>query len=56
MQGVLERELQVAREQLKRGNKQLALLALKKRKYQEQLLLQSSNQLFNLEQMVTTSV
>lgn len=49
---VLEREKEIARAQLAAGNKPLALLALKKKKYQEGLLDSTNSQLLNLEQMV----
>jgi len=49
---VLERETEIARLQLRNGNRPVALLALKKKKYQEQLLEQTSTQLLNLEQLV----
>ncbi|KAL1931331.1 hypothetical protein VTP01DRAFT_10468 [Rhizomucor pusillus] len=48
---VLEKEVQAAREALKQGNKKRALLALKKKKYQEQLLERTDQQLANLEEL-----
>jgi charged multivesicular body protein 6 len=42
----------VAKEALLKNNKRGALLALKKKKYQEQLLSKSDAQLLNLEQLV----
>lgn len=49
---VTERETEIAKEHLKNGNKPLALLALKKRNYQNGLLQKTDDQLFNLEQLV----
>jgi len=49
---VIERENEVARELLKQGKKKQAMLALKKRKYQEQLLEKSEQQLANIQDMV----
>ena len=49
---VLERETEIAKVHLKEGNKPLALLALKKKKYQESLLESTNTQLLNLEQLV----
>lgn len=49
---VTERETEIAKEQLKKRNKSLALLALKKRNYQNSLLEKTQNQLFTLEQLV----
>jgi hypothetical protein len=46
----------MAVEQVRLGNNQKALLALRKKKYQEQLLEQSGNQLLNLEQLVRISL
>ena len=51
MQRVLEREVQVAKLALKSGNKQTALLALKKKRYQEQLISKTENQLHTLEEL-----
>lgn len=50
---VLEKEVQAAREALKQGNKKRALLALKKKKYQEQLLERTDQQLANLEELAS---
>lgn len=49
---VTERETEIAKEQLRKGNKSLALLALKKRNHQTSLLEKTQNQLFTLEQLV----
>lgn len=46
------RETEIAKEHLAKGNKQLALLALKKRNYQQSLLAKTQDQLLNLEQLV----
>ncbi|KAI9320813.1 Snf7-domain-containing protein [Dichotomocladium elegans] len=48
---VLEKEVQAARHALGQGDKKRALLALKKKKYQEQLLEKTEQQLFNLEEL-----
>lgn len=50
---VLNRETEIAKEQLKAGNRDMALLALKKKKYQEQLMEKTSGQLFNIEQLTS---
>ena len=44
--------MQIAKEQLAAGRKDLALLALRKKKYQEGLLEKTNQQLMNLEQLV----
>ena len=49
---VLARETEIAKLHLASGNKGLALLALKKKKYQESLLESTANQLLNLEHLV----
>jgi charged multivesicular body protein 6 len=49
---ILGRETEIAKAHLAAGNKPLALLALKKKKYQEGLLESTSSQLLNLEQLV----
>lgn len=54
IQVVLDREHELAKEQLRLGNKDRALLALKKKRYQEQLLEKSNAQLFNLEHMCSS--
>ncbi|KAK6535160.1 Vacuolar protein sorting-associated protein 20 [Orbilia ellipsospora] len=53
IQVVLDREHEIAKECLKDGKKDKALLALRKRKYQEQLLNQTDKQLETLEQLTT---
>ncbi|KAF7799245.1 hypothetical protein EIP86_010477 [Pleurotus ostreatoroseus] len=52
IQAVLDREQEIAKEQLKAGNKDKALLALRRRKYQESLLEKTDSQLENLENLV----
>ena len=52
MNAVIERETEMARQLMKEGKKQQALLALKKRKYQEGLLAQSQAQLANVKELV----
>ncbi|KAJ2709859.1 Vacuolar protein sorting-associated protein 20 [Coemansia spiralis] len=51
---VLDREDQLARELLRRGDRKRALLALRRRKYQEQMILTTDQQLSNLEQLMGT--
>uniref|UniRef100_A0A8B9QXH4 Charged multivesicular body protein 6 n=1 Tax=Anas platyrhynchos TaxID=8839 RepID=A0A8B9QXH4_ANAPL len=48
----MERERALARQLLKEGKKEKALLLLKKKRYQEQLLDRTDNQISNLERMV----
>ncbi|KFV65330.1 Charged multivesicular body protein 6, partial [Dryobates pubescens] len=48
----LERERALARQLLKDGKKEKAMLLLKKKRYQEQLLDKTENQISNLERMV----
>ncbi|CAM1154528.1 CHMP6 (predicted) [Pycnogonum litorale] len=48
----LEKEKEVARKLLKDGKKDRALMLLKKKRFQEQLLTKTDNQLDNLETMV----
>lgn len=50
---MLEREKQAAKEALQNGNKQRALLALRRRKYQESLLTQTDKQLATLQDLVS---
>ncbi|GBE77869.1 Vacuolar protein sorting-associated protein [Sparassis crispa] len=54
IQAVLEREYEIAKQHLAAGNKDRALFALRKRKYQETLLLKTDGQLENLESLVST--
>ncbi|KAI9261054.1 Snf7-domain-containing protein [Sporodiniella umbellata] len=48
---VIEKEIALAKVALSQGNKSKALLALKKKKYQEQLLEKTEQQLMNLEEL-----
>ena len=52
IEAVRQREAEVARECLRRGDKAKALLAIKKRKLQESMLTKADAQLINLENMV----
>jgi Snf7 len=54
IQVILDREHEIARQQLAAGHKDRALVALRKRKYQEGLLVKTDGQLENLEQVVCT--
>ncbi|KAI0673437.1 Snf7 family [Trametes maxima] len=54
IQVVLDREHEIAKQQLAVGNKDRALIALRKRKYQESLLLKTDAQVENLEKLVST--
>jgi charged multivesicular body protein 6 len=49
---VIENETKIAKKLISEGKKDKALLALKKKKYQEKLLDDLGQQLFNLEEMV----
>ncbi|EUC56375.1 SNF7 family protein [Rhizoctonia solani AG-3 Rhs1AP] len=49
IQIVLDREQAIAKEALANGNKRVALLALRKRKYQESMLQKTDGQLETLE-------
>jgi charged multivesicular body protein 6 len=51
---VLVRETELAKQTLQAGNKNKALLFLKKKKYQEKLLEQTDTQLLNLEQLTNS--
>jgi division protein CdvB (Snf7/Vps24/ESCRT-III family) len=52
IQIVLNREKELAKEALASGDKQRALLILRRRKYQEQVLVKADQQLATLEQLV----
>lgn len=52
IQAVLGREHEIAKQQLAAGNKDRAVLALRKKKYQESLLAKTDGQLENLEHLV----
>ncbi|TBU45208.1 Snf7 family [Dichomitus squalens] len=54
IQVVLDREHEIAKQQLAAGNKDRALSALRRRKYQEGLLVKTDAQLENLEKLVST--
>ncbi|KAM0750681.1 Snf7-domain-containing protein [Meredithblackwellia eburnea MCA 4105] len=54
IQTVLDREQEIAKEALKAGNKKKALTALRQRKYQENLLEQTDNQLETLQKLVSS--
>ncbi|KAF8167787.1 Snf7 family [Crassisporium funariophilum] len=54
IQGVLDRELSVAKMQIAAGQKDRALIALRRRKYQQSLMARTDGQLENLEGMVST--
>ncbi|KAK7694912.1 hypothetical protein QCA50_002100 [Cerrena zonata] len=54
IQTVLDREHEIAKQCLATGQKDRALLALRRRKYQESLLSKTDGQLENLEQLVST--
>lgn len=49
---MVARETEIAKELLKQSKKKQALLALKKKKYQEQLLSKAEAQLSNVSEMV----
>ncbi|CAH1756849.1 2869_t:CDS:10 [Entrophospora sp. SA101] len=48
---VADKETEIAKKALSQGNKRTALLALRKKKYQQQLLEKTDTQLFNLEEL-----
>ncbi|KAI0053373.1 hypothetical protein FA95DRAFT_1481641 [Auriscalpium vulgare] len=54
IQFILNREHEIAKEHLAAGRKDRALIALRRRKYQEGLLAKTDGQLENLEQLVST--
>ncbi|KAN0134842.1 charged multivesicular body protein 6 [Lactarius tabidus] len=54
IQSVLNREHEIAKQQLAAGHKDRAVIALRRRKYQEGLLVKTDGQLENLEQLVST--
>lgn len=49
---IMERETEIAKLHLTTGQRDLALLALRKKKYQESLLESTATQLINIEQQV----
>ncbi|KAI8803474.1 Snf7-domain-containing protein [Cladochytrium replicatum] len=54
LQTVHDKALEEAKKHQRNGDRQRALIALKKKKYQEQLLLQTDQQLLNLEQLTSS--
>jgi len=54
IQGVLDREHTIAKAQIAAGQKDRALIALRRRKYQQSLLTKTDEQMENLEQLVAT--
>lgn len=52
VQGVLDREQEIARQALAAGNKSRALTALRQRKYQDGLLTKTDGQLETLQNLV----
>ncbi|TRM60270.1 Snf7 family [Schizophyllum amplum] len=54
IQTVLDREHAIAKTHLANGHKDRAIIALRRRKYQESLLVKTDGQLENLEQLVST--
>jgi charged multivesicular body protein 6 len=55
IQTVLDREKELAKEALSNDDKKRALLILRRRKYQEQVLVKADQQLETLEQLVRSS-
>ncbi|KLT40431.1 Snf7-domain-containing protein [Cutaneotrichosporon oleaginosum] len=54
LQAVLDREREIAKAALAKGDKRRALLALRQRKYQEQTLLRTDQQLATLQELVAS--
>ncbi|THH17391.1 hypothetical protein EW146_g3406 [Bondarzewia mesenterica] len=54
IQVILDREHEIAKQHLAAGQKDRALIALRRRKYQESLLTKTDGQMENLEQLVST--
>ncbi|KAH8549582.1 Snf7-domain-containing protein [Umbelopsis sp. PMI_123] len=54
LQIVTDKEVQIAKQCLAQGNKKKALISLKKKKYQEQLLEKTDAQLMNLEELTNS--
>ncbi|KIK70869.1 hypothetical protein GYMLUDRAFT_210442 [Collybiopsis luxurians FD-317 M1] len=54
LQAILDREEEIAKQHLEAGRKDRALVALRRRKYQQGLLLKTDGQLENLQQLVST--
>lgn len=56
IQTVLNREHEIAKEMVQKDDNARALLALRRRKYQEQLLVKTDGQLQALEELVSSSL
>lgn len=56
IQVILDREHEIAKTNLAAGHKDRALTALRRRKYQQGLLLKTDGQLENLEQLVSAMI
>jgi len=54
IQVILDREHTIAKDQIAAGQKDRALIALRRRKYQQSLLTKTDEQMENLEQLVST--
>ncbi|KAF8634498.1 hypothetical protein AX15_000934 [Amanita polypyramis BW_CC] len=54
IQGILDKEHAIAKAHLEAGQKDRAAIALRRRKYQQSLLVSTDSQLDNLEQLVST--
>ncbi|KAI9279948.1 Snf7 family [Umbelopsis sp. AD052] len=54
LQVVADKEVEIAKQSLAQGNKKKALVSLKKKKYQEQLLEKTDAQLMNLEELTNS--
>jgi len=54
IQAILDREEAIAKQHLEAGRKDRALVALRRRKYQQGLLVKTDGQLENLQQLVST--
>ncbi|KAI8575278.1 hypothetical protein K450DRAFT_262580 [Umbelopsis ramanniana AG] len=54
LQIVADKEVEIAKQSLAQGNKKKALVSLKKKKYQEQLLEKTDAQLMNLEELTNS--
>ncbi|KAI6008283.1 Snf7 family [Pisolithus orientalis] len=54
IQVILDREYEIAKSYLAAGDRDRAVIALRRRKYQQSLLLKTDGQLENLEQLVST--
>lgn len=52
LESICRRELEIARFHSERGDKRRAILTLQKKRYQEQLISKTDNQLINLENLV----